>query len=185
MLVKYLTYEDKGHLLELAELLSISDNPLLWDGKEKDAITSETDLSELTIQDVERETALIAELRAEGATHRRVRNPQCIEEKLIKKIKALPLQTADDPENRALAAKTVMIELIEDQKFETPSVPKMMLFELMSMALCDGSISSIEWVLLREFQRHHQLEDFIFDDILERAQTVNREISKTIAIILE
>ncbi|HCL3953840.1 TPA: hypothetical protein N2C02_004198, partial [Pseudomonas aeruginosa] len=59
------------------------------------------------------------------------------------------------------------------------------LYELLLVALRDGHISNVEWALLKEYQRHHQLEDFIFDDLLERAETLNQEISKTISIILE
>lgn len=190
MLVKFLSQADKEHLLELAELLSLADNPLLWDGKRKDEVTSETNLSNLSIQDVELESALITELRSEGEQNAysgffaSVRSSP-VKEKLIKKLKALPIHTVEEPTNRAEAAKIVLKELLEGKKYEIPSVPKLMLFELMSMALCDGSISSIEWVLLKEFQHHHHLEDFIFDDILERAEIVNKEVSKTIAIILE
>jgi len=189
MLVKFLSQADKEHLLELAELLSLADNPLLWDGKRKDEVTSETNLSNLSIQNVERESALITELRSEGEQNAfsglfaSVFSP--VKEKLIKKLKTLPIHTAEEPTNRVEAAKTVLKELLEGKKFEIPSIPKLMLFELASMALCDGSISSIEWALLKEFQHHHHLEDFIFDDILERAEIVNKEVSKTIAIILE
>jgi len=60
-----------------------------------------------------------------------------------------------------------------------------MLFELLLVALRDGNISSIEWALLKEFQQHHKLEDFIFDDLLERAEVLNKEVNKTISIVLE
>lgn len=204
MLVKFLSQADKEHLLELAELLSLADNPLLWDGKRKEEITSETNLNNLSIQIVERESALIAELRSEGEKITSLNSyagsissiasigrasffSTCsnVKESLIKKLKTLPLHAAEEPANRAEAAKAVMKNLLEGKKFELPSVPKLMMFELMSMALCDGSISSIEWALLKDFQHHHHLEDFIFDDILERAEIVNKEVSKTIAIILE
>lgn len=205
MLVKFLSQADKEHLLDLAELLSLADNPLLWDGKRKEEITSETNLNNLSIQVVERESALIAELRSEGEKITSYRSSSdlisniaaisrgvgsfstcsAVEESLIKKLKTLPIHAAEEPANRAEAAKAVMKNLLEGKRFELPSVPKLMMFELMSMALCDGSISSIEWALLKEFQHHHQLEDFVFDEILERAEIMNTEVSKTIAIILE
>lgn len=204
MLVKFLSQADKEHLLDLAELLSLADNPLLWDGKRKEEITSETNLNNISIQVVERESALIAELRSEGEKITSSRSSvgsfpnfavigsgsffsthSAVEERLIKKLKTLPLHAAEEPTNRAEAAKAVMKGLLEGKKFELPSVPKLMMFELMSMALCDGSISSIEWALLKELQHHHQLEDFVFDEILERAEIMNKEVSKTIAIILE
>ncbi len=66
MLLKLLSGSDKKHLLVLAELLALADKPLLWDGKTKDQITSETRLDKLTIQKGGLETALIDELKSEG-----------------------------------------------------------------------------------------------------------------------
>lgn len=192
MLVKLLSVTDKKHLLDLANLLALSDNPLLWDGKRKDEITSETDLNRLSIQKEEQESALIAELMLEGKEFKELSGialmlcmHNSIESRLIEKIKTFPLQKVEEPETRVQAATFILRELLEDKTFELPSVPKLMLFELILLALRDGTISGIEWALLKEFQRHHQLEDFIFDDLLERAETMNREVSKTISIILE
>ena len=188
MLVKFLSMTDKAHLLELAQLLFLADNPLLWDGKRKEDINSQTDLSKLSILKNGRESALIADLESEGeqtTTLGAFFSANSIEEKLIKKLKALPLQAVDEPTSRAEAATAILKELLEGKEFDLPSVPKLMLFELMSMALCDGSISNIEWVLLETFQHHHHLDEIIFNELLERAETTNREVNKTISIILE
>ena len=107
------------------------------------------------------------------------------EDKLLKVIKTFPLQIAEEPASRVSAANAVLKDILDGEEFDSPAVAKVMLFELMSMALCDGSISSIEFNLLKEIQHHCKLEDFIFDDILDRAESVNQEVSKTIAIILE
>ncbi|MBS4098299.1 MAG: hypothetical protein KGZ83_15865 [Sulfuricella sp.] len=203
MLIKLLSAADKEHLLELLELLALADKHLLWDGKRKEEITSETDLNKLSIQNGEQESALLADMKSEGAQSSSVR-PQIagvavpiiaaalfsftsgsVETSLIEKLKAFPLQEVEEPATRAQAAMTILKKLLEGKESEIPSVPKLMLFELMLMALCGGSIFSIEWALLKEFQHHHRLEDFIFDDLLECAETMNREVSKTIAIILE
>ena len=63
--------------------------------------------------------------------------------------------------------------------------PKIMLFEMILVALRDGSISSIERELLKAFQHHYQIADFIFEDLLDRAEALNSEVSKTIALVLE
>lgn len=186
MLIKLLSDTDKVHLLELLELLALADKPLLWDGKRKEEITSETDLDTLSIQNGEQESALIADLKSEVQSFAYAfRFTASVEARLINKIKAFPLQKVEESATRVQAATMILKEILEGKKFEFPSVSKLMLFELMLMALCGGSISSIEWALLKEFQHHHQLEDFIFDDLLERAETMNREVSKTISIILE
>lgn len=194
MLEKMLSATDKLHLRELLEILAIADKPLLWDGKRKDEITSETDLSKVLIQRGEQETALINDLYPEGNQSGfssdisgmfGLFGTQKIEQRLLTEIKTFPLQKVEEPEVRANAATKILKEIMEGKKFDFPSVPKLMLYELISMSLCNGTISSIEWALLKEFQYHHQLEDFIFDDILERAETMTKEVSKTISIILE
>jgi hypothetical protein len=104
---------------------------------------------------------------------------------LIEALKKYPVSKAEKPEARVQAATTVLKELLKNKKFELPTAPKVILFELLLVALRDGTITGVEWALLKEFQLHHQLEDFIFDDLLERAETLNQEVSKTISIILE
>ena len=186
MLLKLLSVDDHMLLLYLLQLLALADKPLLWDGRKKEEITSETNLNNLSIQQGELESSFIDDLKAE-------RNPPLgwaqrtpsVATRLVNKLKALSLHQAEIPEARVGVGVAVMRELLEGKKFELPSVPKLMLFELILLALCGGNISNIEWALLREFQHHHKLEDFVFDDLLERAEAMNREVSNTIAIILE
>lgn len=62
MLIKMLPEPEKKLLLDLIQLLALSDNPILWDGKKYDELTSDTDLSNLSIQADEQESELIADL---------------------------------------------------------------------------------------------------------------------------
>jgi hypothetical protein len=201
MLIKLLSASDQKHLLELAKLLALADKPLLWDGKKSDEFTSSTDLNALSIQEGEKERELIAELEQSIGTPSSFsalgsrssfsvlgslsRMSGDVETRLIEALKQFPIPKAEKPETRVQAATKILKELLKGKQFELPSAPKVILFELLLVALRDGHISSIEWALLKEFQVHHQLEDFIFDDLLERAETLNHEVSKTISIILE
>ena len=190
MLIKLLSHSDKLHLVELAKLLALADKPLLWDGKRADEFTSNTDLSALSIQEGEQERELIAELEQSTSPGSALSgflfsSSPDVGSRLIEILKTFPIPKAEKPEVRVQAATTVLKTLLKGKKFEVPSAPKVILFELLLVALRDGNISSIEWALLKEFQLHHQLEDFIFDDLLERAETLNQEVSKTISIILE
>lgn len=196
MLIKLLSDLDKKHLLELSKLLALADKPLLWDGKTSDEFTSSTDLSALSIQEGEQERELIAELE-QSINPSSLSSPFTVgfgfgfasstdvESRLIEVLKTFPIPKAEKPETRVQAATTVLKELLKGKKFELPTAPKVILFELLLVALRDGTITNVEWALLKEFQLHHQLEDFIFDDLLERAETLNQEVSKTISIILE
>lgn len=194
MLIKLLSDVDKKHLLELSRLLAMADKPLLWDGKTSDEFSSSTDLNALTIREDDQERELIAELESSAGVARTntfglpfaaFTLTSDVRERLIEVLKTYPIPKMEKPETRVQAATTVLKELLKGKTFELPSAPKVILFELLLVALRDGHISSIEWALLKEYQRHHQLEDFIFDDLLERAETLNQEVSKTISIILE
>lgn len=188
MFIKLLSSTDKRLLLDLAKLLALSDKPLLWDGKTSEEITANTDLSALSIQEGELERELIADLDiSAGVAHLNVGlfpgDP--IRNRLIHVLKTYPISKVEKPETRTQAATSLLKELLKGKTFELPTAPKVILFELLLVALRDGQISSIEWALLKEYQLHHQLDDFIFDDLLERAEALNQEVSKTIAIILE
>jgi len=204
MLIKLLSETDKQHLIGLAKLLALADKPLLWDGKRPDEFSSDTDLSALSIQAGEPEKELIAELEKSVGSRSTmfssltsfssafssmspslIATASDIEDRLIEVLKTFPIPKLEKSETRVQAAATVLKELLRGKTFELLSTPKVLLFELLLVALRDGNISSIEWALLKEFQQHHQLEDFLFDDLLERAETLNREVSKTISIILE
>jgi len=208
MLMKLLSNKDKKHLLELAKLLAVSDKPLLWDGKSSDELTSRSNLDALSIQEGEVERELIADMEMEmevfagvnrsglygsrsfsdavysmfSDDHGRLTD---VRGRLIEVLKTYPISKVEEPESRVKAATTVLRELLKEKTVEVPIVPKVILFELLLVALRDGNISGIEWALLKEYQLHHQLDDFIFDDLLERAEALNQEVSKTIAIILE
>lgn len=62
---------------------------------------------------------------------------------------------------------------------------KIVLFELISLALADGNISEIESHFLKEFANYYHIDKDTFNEIHERAETMSREQKKTIEIILE
>lgn len=177
MLTKLLTEEHRKYLLKIAELLSLSDRPLLWDGKTKEEITGETDIKKLSIQKDEQGSKDISDFWLGRSSS--------VEHDLLEKLKALPLHVIENPERRAEAALAVLRDLLKEGGVLLPSVSKLILFELMRLALSSGQISSIQWQLLNEFKHHYRLEDFIFQELLERAESMCRETQKTIALILE
>ncbi|WP_312938077.1 hypothetical protein [Stutzerimonas nitrititolerans] len=211
MLLKMLSEADKRHFLDLADLLIMADKPLLWEGKTSEELTSSTDLEALTIQRSEQDKKLMTELEESAGMQRGggellsgLSLPQIMKQKqknrygfspsdnclhvtnrLIDALKTYPLIKIEKPEIRIEAALSVLLKLLDGKKYDLPSTPKVILFELLLVALRDGKITSTEIALLKEFQRHHNLEDFTYDDLLEQAEVLNREISKTISIILE
>lgn len=209
MLIKMLLEPEKKLLLNLIQLLALSDNPILWDGKKYDELTSDTDLSSLSIQSDEQESELIADLensagqsvsRASGLFGSSVSHALTerltqamgaltgtsrVETYLIEELKKFPIHKIELPETRIAAAQTVLAQLLEGQSATRPEPPKIMLFEMFLVALRDGSISSIERELLKAFQHHYEIVDFIFEDLLDRAKALNSEVSKTIALVLE
>lgn len=193
MLIKMLSQPDRVHLLNVASLLAISDKPLLWDGKTYEELTAQTSRSEISIKVSDAERELIEELAESsglgdyggyGSTAGDDILDQ-VSDSLIDELENTPFIKMEDPDTRAKAASRVLLKLLAEKEYDLPSVPKVILYELFLVALRDGHISEIEWMLLRDVQQYYKLEDFIFDDLLERAETLNQELSKTIAIILE
>lgn len=182
MLIKLLSDDDKQYLIKISELLSLSDNPLLWDGKKKHEITVQTNLKNVTFYKDERETTLLQDW---GLSENLFQTKSTIEKLLLEKLEAFPLEVVEEQPNRAEAAISILKTLLKNGTPTTPSAIKLMLFELMLLALVNGSISAIEWQILNEFKHHHKLEDFIFQELLTRAEHTHSETQKTIALILE
>ncbi|MGD9661117.1 MAG: hypothetical protein AB7U63_07575 [Porticoccaceae bacterium] len=225
MLIRLLSDPDKIILLKLANLLCLSDNPLHWDGKTSDELTSNSDFGALSIQENELESELLSDMlisaglpepdlsitnkedeiayksiirgyvsptAAAVATIAGIGRPKSskktslsVQERLVETLKSFSVAKLEQPEIRAQASTTVLRELIKNHTFVFPSSPKIILYELFLVALRDGHISNIEWTLLREYQHHYGLEDFIFEDLLERAESLNQEMNKTISLVLE
>jgi len=195
MLLKQLSIDDKRDFLCIAELLSIADKPLLRDDKLRIKFFDGGHFgTSISIQRGENESAVMDELvwncdrggdkTLDYASGGRL-GYKDIEPALLKRIDKVPPHTAEEPASRATVALDVLRDLLKGRKALVPSVPKVMLFELMLFALAKGRISSVEWQLLNEFRHHHHLENHIFDDLLSRAECTHREAQKTLAIILE
>ena len=191
MLIKLLPKDDKEHMLELASLMAISDKPILWDDKIYDEITSETNLELISIKVSDEERELITELEnSAGISNHFMFGSSgnvmtSITNQLIEVLKKYSFTKMEKPSTRVAAATSLLLELLKQKKYGSPFTAKIILYELFLVALRDGNISGVEWALLKEFQRYQQLEDFIFNDLLERAEALNQEISETISIILE
>lgn len=196
MLLKILSQQDKSDFLAIAELLTLCDKPILWDGKKIEEITPQANFENATIQKSEKEITLMDELEKESGTETSkykyersgffsIRTGETVEGKLLEKIKNYPFKQIEEPTTRLGAALAVLKDLLKGKKTELPATPKLMLFELMQVALVDGNISSIKMQLLNEFTQHYRLADYVFYELLERAEVTSREINKTITIIFE
>jgi hypothetical protein len=201
MLLKQLSDEDARVFLCVAELLSLSDKPILWDGKQRNEIAAKDmgnakislKRSELQIKAMRELVAAVTgkeevvpslrDMMASKKSYSLVRFQ--IEEKLVHRLKSLPLESVDDPVVRVNVAREFLGQALQDQKVSALFAPKLMLFELMLFFLGDGGISAIQWNLLNEFSHHYQIDNYIVQDLLERAEVTHQEAQKTIAIIFE
>lgn len=196
MLVKLLSDDHKAHLLELAELLSIADKPLLWDGKTKDEVTARTDMKKVSFAKGEAESKLLSDWSQEVSGSMTIpfswgniasgKAPATeVEKLLLDQLDDVPLhKNTEDSVARLNAVSAALHRLLEGVS-GTPHAVRIMLYELMLMALASGGISSIEYRFLEIVKQHHQVDDCDFGEILERAETMYREVQKTIALVLE
>lgn len=189
MLLKHLSDDDKRTFLQVAELLSLADKPIVWDGKPR-LVTAYNKHAKASFQRSEDETTAIADLtalllRSNGFFLFRGVDLSLVGGKIIARIEPMEPRSEDDPDIRSTVAVEVLQELLAGKESQLPSVPKLMLFELMMLALSVGSISEVQWRVLRKFGSLYQIEEFILDELLERAQSTHVEAQKNIALILE
>lgn len=188
MLTKLLSDSDKNDLFTLAELLSLSDKPILWDGKTREEVSSTTDLKNVSIQRGDAESRLLTEWTEHNGRRRSslfVAAPGP-EEVLLGHLKTVPLQkNSEDTEVRWNAVSASLRHFTKASSISDPYAVRVVLYQLMLMALADGSISSIEYLFLDEVKHHFKVDDFYFNEIRERAESMYRETQKTVALILE
>jgi len=192
MLVKMLSMSDKAHFLKLAELLSIADKPLLWDGKKKNEITPKTNMKKLSFAKGESESKLLSDWMQEGNVGLKTgfsaifTKETEVEKLLLEWLAEIPLdKNTEISIERFIAVSEVLQSLLKASPSTTRYAKRIMLYELMLIALAGGEMSSIEYRLLEIFKQHHQFDDCDFDEILERAKITYREVQRTIALIIE
>ena len=175
---------EQATFLKVARLLSVSDNPMLWDGKTHEEVTGDTNLSKVSLDESEHERAIFDSFSRECG---KVYRSDGVTKELLKRLQTMPLVRQSDPVERARVACEVLDSLIDKAMVEAaqPAVPKVMLYELMLLALADGEVSSVEEAQLRRLADIFGIDDYIYNDLLERAESINREASRTVAIILE
>lgn len=183
MFLHLLPKKQQELFLKIARLIGTGDAPLLWDGKTREEVTNDTDIKKISFQVSEQEEAVFKGLERECGLDGN--GYVSVDKALIGKLPRWEV-FKNTSEERIRASVETLHELLGggiDSDF--PSLSKIMLYELMLLALADGQINIVEGALLKQFSAACKLEDFIHDDLLERAQSMNRETVKTIAIIFE
>jgi hypothetical protein len=202
MLIKLLSKDDKNSLVSIAEFLSISDKPLLWNGKSMDEASAHIHDDDVIFSFArgEAESALLADWRKipvedsqaswlfmpAGRSGCYGKDATEAEKDFIDILRKVPLKLDNAAaEVRASAVSTVLRKLHEENKVSSNYAVRIVIFELMLMAFADGKISPIEFHVLRDLQHHYGVDDENFYEILEQAETVSKVSHKTLALILE
>ena len=203
MFLHMLSDEDRSRFLDIAYLFCIGDAPMFWDGKSEDEITGETDLSDVSIQVQRAKSEAYAELAREcgvgdrGDGHWRspvtfaldftveaVEDRRHIGESLVDSLRPLPITKQNTPKERQRAAVAALQEIASEAEGSLTAT-KILLFELMALCQTGDTPSEVETALFQEFVVLRGVEDFIVEDLLERARCMSREAVKTLSLILE
>jgi len=64
-------------------------------------------------------------------------------------------------------------------------IPRVMMHELIMVALCDGEISENKMMLLKQVQNHFGIDDESFQDLLEQGKILRKQLDRSTYIILE
>lgn len=88
---------------------------------------------------------------------------------------------------RVKVASKLVRKYIREAKLinNSPSLMKSMLIELMFIMLADGSISDLEEALVKKITTIFELDDEVYNELLDAAKAISREVVKATAIILE
>ena len=111
MFIRLLNDADKELFAKVAYLLSLADNPLLWNGKTREEVSANDDFSRLGIQKDEAEMALLKEwgIDVEEYQQRQVYNA------LLEKLKDAPLSRVEDEATRITHACLVLDGLLSEE----------------------------------------------------------------------
>ncbi|MGE8220442.1 MAG: hypothetical protein ACN6OU_11895 [Stenotrophomonas acidaminiphila] len=198
MFLHMLSDRDKEEFLKVATLLSLSDNELHWDGKTLDELTGNVSLDSAAFREMDAEKNILNSFMLECGkdtsrtwVHVGIGRTKDflfteVEKDLLKRLTVLPLKKMNDPDERIKAAAAVLQDVFDHMEAcVSPASPKAMLYELMLLALADGEISFVEDALLKQFSTFHKLDELTYDDLLDRAKSMNVEANKTLSLILE
>ena len=126
MFIRLLNDADKELFAKVAYLLSLADNPLLWNGKTREEVSANDDFSRLGIQKDEAEMALLKEwgIDVEEYQQRQVYNA------LLEKLKDAPLSRVEDEATRITHACFVLEELLGEGSKKGGVIPEIVVTAL-------------------------------------------------------
>ena len=122
MFIHLISDERKSQVLDMARLLLVFENPVLWDGKNEDELTGETDLGKISLSITEAQANLFQSLV-------KACDADCTEDDemdayLISKIKLLRLTQQNSPADRLAVAKEIIDELANKKAGKRPAAQK-------------------------------------------------------------
>lgn len=213
MYLHMLSKEQQELFLSLAMLLKISDDELLWEGKTLDEVTPTTNfedvsfvaskeevsilnrylseldkLESLTKIDLSKVSTGIA-MRLTGVigvfgTHKR----ENISSRFIKSLSKHPVHKQNDQETRIK-----VIDEIFNETFDTeiksleisPASAKIIIYELQILSLADNQVSKSEQNIIDRLSLIFNMDNYIKEELLECAIETSKQVTKTLALILE
>lgn len=186
MFIHMLSPDEKKTLIKLASVISLSDNPVLWDGKTTDEPTAATNFDDMRIAESEAEVAILASFKREAGMDDYDFKRLSRHDSLLAAIKQLPVSKQNDMEHRKEICKKEIISIIDGYDVEVfSSSAKIFLFELIELCLAEDGVGGVEKFLLDALAEKLGIDGDIFDDLLAHAQSVNREVRKALYLILE
>lgn len=195
MYLHLLTEDEQSQLKALAAVLSFSDNEILWDGRRQDELTGETDLKKVAFVHVEQELLLLKAMEREAGGLRIGANCDYdlqsfehhighVASSLLTGLRSLPISKQNSESERIRVSREAVDYLTHKIEIGSASL-RVMVLELMLLALADGEMSFIEGELIRGFAEANGLDGDSIDELLKHAENINREAAKTISIIFE
>ena len=203
----YLHMLDKDQqklFLALAVLLKISDDELLWEGKTLNEITSKTNFNEVSFSESKEEWLMlkryVLELDKLESSEKELSElfypiRSWISSKFMSVyqnfkdfVSEYPIHKQNDYEIRLEIINKIFSEDLEHYIKSiniSPESAKIIIYELQMLSLSDSLVSQTEENIIERLLEIFNIDDDTSEELLECAKETSKQVTKTLALILE
>lgn len=178
-------------LLQIARLLYSLEVPLLWDGKTSGEITGSTNLKNISFKFSE------AQKNSWDRFYNDYRNnsnyvdkilfdKKRLDEKFLNEIKEIPIIYQNDIERRLQIALNILKkDVLKKMKNINLTQSRIVMFELIRSCFNCGGVTDFKRNLLQFVSIYYGIEGESFNELLTQAAKLDKELKRSINLVLE
>lgn len=182
-------YGVRLELMEIARLLHVLEVPLLWDGKTSEEVTASTNLQKISFKfsEVQKNSW---ESFGNDYGYQLSHDWDFYEEKFLGEIKKMPIINQNDIERRLKIASSILEEDLLNRRERLKFTPsrtqsRIVMFELIRSCFACGGVTDFKKNFLQSISVYYDIEDESFNELLSQAAKLDKELKRSINLVLE